>query len=202
MAETDPWAVWLRERDRLTERVEELFRQATKRFAAPSAGGCRSVGFYLMALRGHREMFQSKKFGQTKAIRYGKLFLHHLAAERREAANWVALAEQGQPAEFWLRRYQEILCRIDQVRPDFEALLQVLRLPHDERDPVRLIAAIAKEAWGETNGGRAPRSPNPDDPLCRFITGALAEIGQHHSAASVSAVLRGLRRKPKDGQKL
>jgi hypothetical protein len=200
LAETDPPADWAL--DRLTQRVEELFRQATTRFAAPSTDGCRSVAFYLIALRSHREMFPNKPPGQTKAIRYGKLFLHHLAAERREPAYWVALAEHGRPVKFWLRCYQELLCRIDRVRPEIEALLAALTLPRDERDPIRAIAGVAKAAWEETNDGRAPRSTNPDDPLCGFVTAALAEIGQHHSAASVSAVLRGRRRKPKEGQNL
>jgi hypothetical protein len=181
--------------------VEELFQQATKLFAAPSTEGCGSVAFYLMAVRSHREISPNKPAGQTKASRYGKLFLHHLAAERSEIASWIALLEQGRPVKFWLRRYQELARQIDQIRHDIEALLPSLMLPRDERDPVRLIAAVAKEAWEETNGGRSPRS-NPDDPLCRFVTAALVEIGQHHSAASVSAVLRGRRRKPKEGQKL
>jgi hypothetical protein len=201
LAETDPGAAWFQELDRLTQRVEGLFRQATRRFAAPSADGCRSVAFYLMALRSHREMFPNKPLRQTKAIRYGKLFLHHLAAERQEPAYWIALSEQGRPVKFWLRRYQELLCRIDRVRAEIETLLAALTLPRDERDPIRVIAEAAKAAWKETNSGRTPRSTNPEDPLCKFVVEALQEIGQYHRAASVSAVLSGRRRKPKDGQK-
>jgi hypothetical protein len=178
-----------------------LFRQATKRFAAPSADGCRSVAFYLMALRSHREMFPKKPAEQAKAIRYGKLFLHHLAAERQEAADWLALMEQGQPVAFWLRRYQEQLCRIDRVRQEIEALFIALTLPRDVRDPIRVIAEAAKAAWDGANSGRSPRSTSADGPLCRFVTAALAEIGQHQSPAAVSEVLRGRRRKPKGGQK-
>jgi hypothetical protein len=39
------------------------------------------------------------------------------------------------------------------------------------------------------------RSYNPDDPLCRFVVAALTAIGQQRSAAEVSEVLRGRRRK-------
>jgi len=198
LAPTGPWG---KELARLTQRVEELFRQATKRFAVPSGSDCRTVAFYLMALRSHPEKFRKKPAAQTKATRYGKLFLHHLAAERTETAYWIALLRQGRPVEIWLRRHQELLSRIDQMRHDIEALLPALTLPSDERDPIRVIAEVARAAWEETNSGRAPRSTNPDDPLCRFVTAALAEIGQYHSAASVSAVLSGRRRKPKGGRK-
>jgi hypothetical protein len=147
-------------------------------------------------------MFPNRPREQTKAIRYGKLFLHHLAAERREAADWIALAEQGRPVKFWLRRYQEQLCRIDRVRQEIEALFPALTLPRDLRDPIRVIAETAKAAWEETNNGQAPRSANPKGPLCKFVVEALQEIGQHHTSASVSAVLRERRRKPRGGQKL
>jgi hypothetical protein len=186
----------------LTQRLEELFRQATKRFAVPSVDGCRMVAFYLASLRSHRKTPHKKSAGQTIASRYGNLFLTHLAAEREKIACWIALAEQGEPVKFWFQHYQELLCRIDQLRQDIETLLPALILPRDQRDPIRLIAKVAKAAWEGTNAGRAPRSTNPDDPLCRFVLAALKEIGQHCSAASVSEVLRSRRRKLKDGQKL
>ena len=71
---------------------------------------------------------------------------------------------------------------------------------YDERDPIRQIEAVATQAWQETNDGRAPRSANPDDPLCKFIVETLAEIGQRTSANEVSDVLRGRRRKRREGQ--
>ena len=102
MATIDPWS---EEYDRLTQTVEEWFRQATKRFAVPSADGCRMVAFYLMALR-HPEKDQKKPARQTKVVRHGKLFLHHLLAERRQIKKWISLASKGRPALPWLQELE------------------------------------------------------------------------------------------------
>jgi hypothetical protein len=77
-------------------------------------------------------------------------------------------------------------------------MLPRLLQKHSYRDPIRQIAACAQEAWEETNGGRAPRSKNPDDPLCRFVEEAMKLIEQPCSAATVSAVLRNRRRNRRD----
>jgi hypothetical protein len=154
------------------------------------------VALYLLGLRDNPRQHDE----QPKAVRYGTLFLRHLSAERRQVEYWIALYRQGQPVEFWLRRDQELLEKIDQAQRSVEALLPVLSPKRDVRDPIRQVAAAAKQAWGDTNGGRAPRSTNPDGPLCRFLAAALAKIGQERSAAEISEVLRGRRRKPKSGQ--
>jgi hypothetical protein len=184
------------EHERLSKDVEVLFRQATSRFAVPTASGCAMVAFYLLGLRDTPQ----KHDKQPKAVRYGKLFLYHLSAERRQVEYWIALYSQGQPVEFWFRRDQELLEKIDEAQRSVETLLPALSPKRDARDPIRQVAAAAKQAWGETNGGRAPRSTNPDGPLCRFLAGALAKIGQERSAAEISEVLRSRRRKPRGGQ--
>jgi hypothetical protein len=194
LAESRPW---FEEHASLTRVVEELFQQVTQRFAVPTASGCGMVAITLMSFRSNPR----KRHRKPKAVRSGELFLRHLAAERRVAEYWISLYSQGRPVEYWFRRTQELLAQIDQTQQCIESLLPALWPKHDERDPVRQVAEAAKAAWGETNSRGPPRSTNPDDPLCRFIVAALAEIGQHISAAEVSEVLRGRRRKPKDGQK-
>jgi hypothetical protein len=175
--------------------VEEGFRQATSRFAVPSKHGCRMLATYLIMLS-HRDKSQETPSGQTKIVRDGKRFLRSLAAEREQIEKLVSLALQGQPARPWLLEQREILAQIDQTHRHIVALLPALPPKlYPERDPIRLIAARAQEAWKEANAGRAPRSPNPDDPLCRFVVAALTAIGQQRSAAEVSEVLRGRRRK-------
>jgi hypothetical protein len=80
-------------------------------------------------------------------------------------------------------------------------LLPALSSSRDaNRDPIRLLASAAQQAWAEANDGRAPRSKNPDDPLCRFLVEALAAANLKRSRAEISEVLRGRRRKQKDGQ--
>lgn len=184
------------ELDRLTQVVEGLFQQATTRFAVPTALGCRMVALYLLGLRDTSQ----EKDKKPKSVRYGKLFLHHLLAERRQVEYWITLYSKGQPVEFWSRRDQKLLERIDQTQRSVEALLPALSPKYDERDPVRQIAAVATTAWQETNGGKAPRGKNPDDPLCKFVVAALSEMGQRISPAEVSDILRGRRRRQKEGQ--
>jgi hypothetical protein len=187
--------LWLEEFTRFTQAAEEWFRQATSRFAVPSDDGCRMLATYLIMLS-HRDKSQETPSGQTKIVRDGKRFLRSLAAEREQIEKLVSLALQGRPARPWLLEQREILAQIDETHRHIVALLPALSpKPYPERDPIRLLAARAQEAWKETNGGRAPRSPNPDDPLCRFVVAALTAIGQQRSAAEVSEVLRGRRRK-------
>jgi hypothetical protein len=184
---------------RLSQRVEELFRQATERFTVPSSSGCRMVAFYLMVLRSHLETFPKKP--AEEVIKCGRRFLRLLAAEREEVAAWFPHPSQARLVAGWFRKQQKLLGRIDRMRQDIESLLPALT-EHDVRDPIHLVAAVAKQAWEETNPARgAPRSPNLDDPVCKFVVAAWQEIGQHHSSASVAEVLRGRRRKPKEGQK-
>jgi hypothetical protein len=184
------------EHKRLSKDVEVFFRQATNRFAVPTASGCATVAFYLLALR----YTPQEHHQQPKTVRHGKLFLHHLLAERRRVEYWVALYSKGEPVESWFRRDQELLKNIDQAQRSVEALLPALSPIRDVRDPIRQIAAVAADAWKEANDGRAPRSTNPDDPLCKFVAAALEEIGQKLSPAAVSDVLRGRRRKPRKGK--
>jgi hypothetical protein len=133
---------WREEHARLTQRVEELFRQATKRFTVPSVDGCRMVAFYLMALRNPAS---EKPARPSKAVSYGKLFLYHLAAERSQAEAWLDLFSRGQPAAYWARKQQEILSLIDEARQRVAALLPALSAEIDHRDPIRQIAAVAKK---------------------------------------------------------
>ena len=187
--------LWLEEFTRLTQAVEEWFRQATSRFAVPSNDGCRMLATYVIMLR-HLDKGQDTPSGQTKIVRDGKRFLRSLAAEREQIERLVSLTLQGRPRRQWLLEQREILAQIDETHRHIVALLPALSpKPYPERDPIRLLAARAKEAWKEANGGRAPRSLNPDDPLCRFVVEALTAIGQQRSAAEVSEVLRGRRRK-------
>jgi hypothetical protein len=160
------------------------------------------VAFYLMALRHRLDRAHKASHRQTNAVKHGKAFLRSLAAEQKQIEWSIACASQGRPAIPWLREQQETLGRIDEAQNQISLLLPALSFDVDpDYEPIRLIAARAQEAWRETNGGRAPRSANAKDPLCRFVVMALTAIGEVRSAAEVAEVLRGRRRKPKDGQK-
>jgi hypothetical protein len=138
---------------------------------------------------------------RKKAIKHGKLFLRYIEPERRMIEGMVMLASRGRPFGNWFEEYQTVLFQIDAARRHIEAVLPALSPKRDAKpDPIRRLASCAKEAWAETNGGRAPRSTNPDDPLCRFLVPALAEIGLAITPRAISDILRGRRRRPKDGQ--
>jgi hypothetical protein len=149
----------------------------------------------LIALR------QNPRKPKPKVVKSGKDFQRDLKAERREVARMVSHARAPQFRVFreeWLREQQELLERIDQTLQNIDWMLPRL-LPKDAyRDAIRQIGACAQEAWEETNGGQAPRSKNPDDPLCRFVVKAMKLIEQPRSAATVSAVLRDRRRNRRD----
>jgi len=190
---------WLEEIECLARQVHEWFRQATNRFEAPSEGGCRAFAFYLMAFRHPVE--DKTPDTRKQAIKHGKLFLRYIAPERRQIEAMVSLASRGRPFGNWVDEYKETLSRIDEVRRHMEALLPALSPKRDAKpDPIRKLAECAREAWAEANNGNAPLSPNPDDPLCRFLVPALASTGSNLSPAGISEVLRGRRRKPKGGQ--
>lgn len=189
---TNPWH---EEIACLTQKVKQWFQKVTKRFAVPSDDGCGMIAFYLMMFR-HEVKDTEAPLWQTTAVKDGTRFLRSLAAERELIERLVSLALQGRPARPWLIEQQDILSQIDQTERHVEALLTaLLPKPYRERDPIRLLAARAQEAWAESNDGRAPRSTNPDDPLCRFVLEALTAIDRRCSAAEVSEVLRGRRRK-------
>jgi hypothetical protein len=191
--------IWLEELECLVRQVDGWFRQATARFEPPSDSGCRMVAFYLMVFR--YPLDDETPDTRKQAINHGKAFLRYIEPERRQKEAALFLASRGRPPGNWMPEYREILFRIDETRRHLEALLPALSPKRDASlDPIRRLASVAKEAWAETNGGEAPRSRNPDGPLCRFLIPALAAAGLSRSPAAISDVLRGRRRKSKDGQ--
>jgi hypothetical protein len=178
---------------RLTEAVQAIFARVTpNRLAVPTASACRSIAMYLMALR------QKTKKPKLQVIKSGKDFRRDLRIERREV-EWLVSAARARGvrtfADAWLREKQELLERIDQTLHNISWILPRLEPKDSYREPIRQIAVCAQQAWEEANDGRSPHSKNHDDPLCLLVVAAMQRIGQPCSAWTVSAVLRGLRRK-------
>ena len=181
---------------RLSTAVQAIFQQVTSnRLAVPTASGCATVALNLIALR------QNPKKPNPKVCKSGRDFRRDLKVERPEVASMVSFAAHPGVQvvrQEWLREQQELLERIDQTLDNIDWLLARLVPQESYRDPIRQIAACAQQAWEKTNGGRAPKAKNKDDPLCRFVVEALKLIEQQKSAATVSAVLRERRRKRRD----
>jgi len=155
---------------------------SNKTFCSSTCPDCAMVAQYLIALR------QNSKKRKPKRPSSAKLLLRQLEPERRETAELVSLARAPQWRTFreeWLRGQIEILDRIDQIRSNIEWMLPILS-PKPDPNRVRLIAAVATQAWQQTNDGRTPKSKNPDGLLCRFVASALAAIGQARSQAAIS----------------
>jgi hypothetical protein len=141
-------------------------------------------------------MSHDKRADSAQARKYGKLFLHHIEPKRRELEARLRLAALGTPAPGWLEEWKELAFLIDEIRRHMKVLLPALTpKPDAGEDPVRKLAALAQEAWAETNGGLAPSSANADDPLVKFLVPALTAIGHGRTPAAVSDVLRGRRRR-------
>lgn len=191
------------EHDRLTALVEEAFRRSTSRFRVPTEQGCRLVATYLVFLT-HPITGKSGPSTPTKAVKYGKLFLKHLACERRQISRLLEISRTPgvRSSLYWVDAWERALNHIDETRHNVELLLPIFPQKKDlDDDPFRKIGSLAREAWSEANGGQAPRATNPDSPLCRFVVAALEGIAKKHSPATVSEVLRGRRRPAKDGQR-
>jgi len=203
MPTADPAPQDLRkELDRLAQEVDLWFRQASRRLKAPSDRSCRMIAGWLMMLRHNRVNDKKPASTKSSAYRYGKLFLNHLTLLRPKFGAMETFASQDPGLGEWYQEYQkEILFRIDETRRGIEALLPVFSPRRDAIwDPPRDLASAARKAWADANDGRYPRSNNPKDPICLFLVPALTEIGLRLSPDAISDILRGRRRKPKDGQ--
>lgn len=199
----DPEEVWHEEFARLVKVVEDAFRASTRHFELPTEDGCRAVAGYLMALS-QQHKNQNKPRGQTKTVEYGNKFLRQIKIERDRIQRLVSFLQQPglKPVDYWFSRYQRILIQIDEIQRGVDELLPEFSWrPDPDQHRYRKLAAAAREAWRETNNGKAPRSKNFNDPVCRFVVAALAGINENVSPATVSEVLRGRRRIAGGGQK-
>jgi hypothetical protein len=189
---------WQTEQRVLAEQVDCWFRNATKRFDPPSHHGCELISFYLMLFQFCIDPADNDKQADSrrKAFNYGNRFLDHIEPKRRELEAQLCLAARGTPARPWLEEWKDLAFRIDEIRRHMKVLLPALSPKRDVReDPVRKFATLAQEAWAETNGGRAPRSKNADDPLVKFLVPALTAIGHGRTPAAISDILRDRRRR-------
>lgn len=183
----------------MTLRIEELFVEATKRFRAPSLEGCAAAVVFLETVRmlSAVDPVWRLDWHAPKAKRAAQIFLAHTAPLRKSLAHYSTLANPDEPGEMCMCRANFLKARtlVEMAVQAVEAALPVLsEIDPPEADTIQHLAWIAQRVWADTNDGDAPRGVNPDDPLVKFVTAALTEIGINHSRATVSAVLRGRRR--------
>jgi hypothetical protein len=158
----------------LTQLVLECFKSATqgKRASVPAVEDCEYVAAILILIRDHKK---------------GKPAQEAREMEKR----WRSLRRSFRPFEN-SPRVDAIVTRLER---DMRFLLLFVGARPLIDEPIQTIASAAREAWARTQ--RPPKSLEPDGPICRFVSSALAHMGIHDSPETVSAVLRGRRRRNK-----
>lgn len=196
----------------LTRRVEEEFSKAGGRLQTPPQDGCRDVAGALMAVRDRKAAAERRKDtrkARDSARKYARGFLKHLEPLRQKLEGLIAQIDAqidalGPEWSMILERYRADEKLLVTAACSVRDLLPALNRPpiatSPDRDPIRHIAEKAREAWASANDGHAPTANNPDDPLVKFVKGALCLIAVHQSEETVSMVLRNKRR-TRDGQK-
>lgn len=198
--------------DELTTKLGELFRDASTRFQSPNEWGCYHLAQTLMVVR-DRAKARKTRLGNDpcgEARKAAGAFLKHAPSALAAFATRVTLAETisaldtihlesipvtppeaVQRARSAVRRLQEAVCAVKAVRADLELK------PWRDRDPIRFVAEQAQQAWAMANGGKAPGGKNVSSPLVKFLAAAFDAAGMPVTRETVSAVLRGKRRKDK-----
>jgi hypothetical protein len=173
----------------LAAEVSDWFRELKTRFNPPSRSGCGMIAFYILTL-GPRPQHQ-----QNATIKHAKALLRHLKDEEENVIRHIDQMLSGEPVVYWLNKKQELRAALGKAQAAIRDLVPVLSPPSDpDRDPIRHLAAIVREAFEETNAGRSPKSNKPEGVICRFLVGAVARGGQPLSPETISAILKGKRR--------
>jgi hypothetical protein len=194
-----PWTpeAWAAELELTTKHVKRWFQEATSSFEPPTDDGCR---FFAQRLIELGPPLISKSDAQNLALRYGKLFLKHVARERQVIGMVIRLGDIYGSNSDQSERYKDLLFRLEEVRQNLNVILENLSARRGETEPIRFLGDLAKELWKETNQGRAPDSVGPEGPLCRLLEPALTALSRNRRRATISEVLRGRRRKPRKGK--
>jgi hypothetical protein len=190
-------SIELQDIDPLSQRVQIWFSEATSKskFEVPSIDSCRMVAFYILLLR-DQEIKASDE--RRLIVTPAKALLKAVEPKYREAKYFMELASRpgSQPASFWVKHYKKVLSQIDEVCEKINDLILLLsEVPHVDWEPIRKLAAVAQQAWVEANNGRFPRSFNPDNPLCKFLSPALEAMNKKCAPTTISSILRNRRRR-------
>jgi hypothetical protein len=194
-----PWTpeAWAAELELTTKHVKRWFQEATSSFEPPTDDGCR---FFAQRLIELGPPLISKSDAQNLALRYGKLFLKHVARERQEIEMVIRLSVIYGSDTDHREKYEDLLSRLQEVRQHLNVILEHLSARGGETEPIRFLGDLANELWKETNQGLAPDSVGHKGPLCRLLEPALTAVSRNRSRETISEVLRGRRRKPRMGK--
>lgn len=189
------------------EKVAALFREAWPNRNPPDLCACSFVATRLNTVRrmGVKRPKSPPVLG--KAAEPARAFLQHLpdARKKLEAIYDIITDYASDSISIYLRpEFRDVIELIDKmltVERDVRALLDAPFPFADRRDAPSFIADAAQKVWHRA-GAKVPHSASPKSPLCVFGKGALALIGCHYSAHSVSDLLRGRYNRPRSRRRL
>lgn len=176
--------------------VRQLFLDAWPNRAPPDVLACAAVATSLgivQAIPDRRMRRPAPVLGIAE--KYARLFIKHLESDRERLeerlahGEWdtVMRAHGSKILASLIGSDEHVRALLDGSAAVWEADSQLLQ---SKRAPAMFVAKAAKEAW-QRSGALVPHSANSGDPLCIFVTAALAVCGFHHSTATVSDILRG-----------
>jgi hypothetical protein len=198
------------------EKVLELFREAwPDHNRHPDLGPCYSIATAMNTVQSQGVKIPKwpPLLGSVEAAKHARLFLKCLPAAReklevldfRQAPDFGSYSVDSLPVEF--REIMELIDKMVAVERDVRALLDARHPFHGPRNPARFIAEWVRDAWIRTGERSPPRSEGrpeqrlgEDDPLCVFVTRALAAIGHNFRPSYVSDMLRDRHHRPRSGK--
>ena len=190
----------------LCQKVEWLFRKMwPKAKRHPSVTACYSVAIRINIVKITPRL---KKSAPPTALKHGRLLLQHLPTIQQpwEVASQMYKmdTDDGEIVvdQSGLDNCLAVLGTIKQTEQCVRAFLQACT-PARQVTPngAAFIADAVRRTWGSIPGAKVPRSARPDDPLCRFVTEAMALVGKNLSAATVSDMLRDRRQRRKKSKR-
>jgi hypothetical protein len=164
----------------------------------PDHDACESLAICARVVRDRRKPVPPP---DPAAIKHGRLFAQHagemqdrlrtLAKWRRDVLGDAAeIVEPGALAR--LDGAVTALATAEQaVRDALAAYGDAMPPPRPDLDAAKYVAQRVQQAWQGTPGAAVPVSVNECDPLVLATRAILGAAGRQHSAAAISAVLRG-----------
>jgi hypothetical protein len=139
-----------------------------------------------------------KKPSPPTALKHGRLFLQHLPVIRQ---TWEALEESckiesnGKKIvinQEYLNNCKAMLSMIDQTERCVQTFLEKCTTTQSlDQNAAIFIADAVQMAWQTVvDNDRVPKSVGFNDPLCQFVTQAMAWAGKSRSSHTVSGMLR------------
>jgi hypothetical protein len=178
----------------LCPRLEDLFKVIwPKANQYPTASDCLNIAYKLYVVN---DTPRPKKPSST-ALKYARLLLLHLPSVR---SAWESSAQMHKVRvggdEIILNQLEldnclSVLKTIENTELGVTAFLRrCAPLQQSAPNKAAFIADAVQMTWLLAKTAPVPKAVGPNDPLCRFVTEALALVGIRRSPSTISEMLR------------